>query len=200
MPAHKQIKINHLTLLARALLPQNDSPQVARERLDSLVQIIERGSDEAADENADEDEFDLIDYYSDGAGEDSVTLSKLRSLAIKSATHSQTWSHNFVPPYLFQVGDIGYVPPRPRGEVDEAGALEAYMGFERFVRICNMLDESQEEPEEAEEADFEVEEDAKGWATLHDFGRFERRDLQSFEAGFEGVLGYVQQCLSVIIS
>ena len=80
-----QLKIHHLAVLAKALLPSSDDYSVVDGRLQEILGNEEEDVEES-------------------------TLSLIRTIAIKAQTHSQTWSNKFVPPFTFTVGDIGYIP------------------------------------------------------------------------------------------
>lgn len=81
-----QLKLNHLGLLVRSILPSDDQISVASDRLKEIL-----GDDE--DEEA-----------------DPLSLSAIRMAAIRARTHGISWNNNFVPAHMFHVGDIGYVP------------------------------------------------------------------------------------------
>ena len=72
-------------MLIKALLPSDNDHQAILERLDEMLDDSEEVQE--------------------------LSLRSIRMAAINSRTHSQAWSNNKVPPYLFTVGDIGYIPP-----------------------------------------------------------------------------------------
>ncbi|KAI0341257.1 hypothetical protein BDW22DRAFT_341386 [Trametopsis cervina] len=82
-----QRKINHLGLIVRSVLPNNDEVQIASARLTELL-----GDEE--DEEA-----------------EPLSLPMIRMSAIQARTHGMSWSENFVPAHMFHIGDIGYIPP-----------------------------------------------------------------------------------------
>lgn len=211
MEADKQIKANHFALLARTLLPGNDAPEAAEAHLEALARTIEPPAEKHEDEEGDEiDDFiALYDTGSEGSSpasqpsviDDKLTLKKLRQVALQAGTHGVAWGNNFVPPHLFRVGDIGYI--RPEGviaEGDQDGrkpeALWSYGGFDRFVRVCNVFDEQAciEMTNAAKEAEIgrnlDVKQDNSGWTSSFEHGRFEKTELQVFDAG-GGILGCV---------
>jgi hypothetical protein len=159
------------------------------------------------------------------------SLRKLREYALKEGKLWQTWSNNFVPAFLCEVGDVGYIAApstaeesdaeegvedetREKDEKDEKSkqdenddkgkpkVLEAWAGFERFVRLCNVFDmditdfaeyltdEERQNLEEVIDA-LEVEDVAEGWTTSFEPGQlFQREEVKAFEAG-DGVMGCV---------
>ncbi|EKM52601.1 uncharacterized protein PHACADRAFT_31094 [Phanerochaete carnosa HHB-10118-sp] len=207
----KQIKANHFALLARTLLPGNDTPEAAQARLETLARTIEPPVESHEEEEQDEvDEFIALygtesnapSPYDQSTGVvEKLTLKRLRQAALQAGTHGVTWSNNFVPPHLFRVGDVGYI--RSEGTEDKDGsdgekepkALWSYGGFDRFVRMCNILDEAaphsgSEIPiETGPRVSLESKPESTGWTTAFDHGRFEKTELQAFEAG-GGMLGW----------
>ncbi|GJF00383.1 hypothetical protein PsYK624_166700 [Phanerochaete sordida] len=198
----RQEKANHLALLARTLLPGNDAPPAALARLDALARAIAPPPAPAPLLEDERDEMDdLLDLYGDEDDADAaekttvenrtekLTLRRLRDVALRAGTHGVAWSNNFVPPYLFRVGDVGYIRPQTSkadtsAAAEKPEALWAYGGFDRFVRVCNVLDDAVHG-----EAALEVRPDHGGWTMSFDGGRFEKTELQAFEAG-GGVLGW----------
>lgn len=171
-------------------MPANDAPVVARTYLDTLIRQIPDSSE--PDEDEDEDEETLLIRWKDPSAQkdkEEVSLRNLRLFALKNARHAQTWSNNFVPAFLFRVGDIGYVPPSSAKDLEDdiKAKTPAYGGFHRFVRICNIFDDEDGDDDE----DMEVEEDATGSSMSFDSGRFGRTELACFEAG-ESIYGFVQ--------
>ena len=183
VPPERQMKLNHLTLLAKALLPGDDSPPVAGEYLSTVMHEISSASDEPDD---DEDEEAVLARWKAGSASiptAPLSLSKLRLFAIQNSKHVWSWSNNFVPPYLFTVGDVGYIPP-PTAAADESEqSLPAYTGFDHFVRLCNVLEDAMDE-----DGELDVEDEATGSTTSFDFGRLDRGQLEGFEVG-GGIFG-----------
>ena len=185
----RQIKLNHLSLLAKALLPANDELGAAQTYLGTLTRRIATSDDLEEDEDDDEEAV-LVRWNASAVQEpkEDVSLRNLRLFALKNSRHLQTWSNNFVPAFLFRVGDIGYVPST--SDVGENSDTEVYTasygGFQRFVRICNILDS--EDGHNCD--DFEVDEDTSGSMTSFQSARFSRTDLEGFEIG-GGVFGFV---------
>ncbi|OBZ74650.1 hypothetical protein A0H81_05439 [Grifola frondosa] len=89
-----QRKVNHLAVLAKALLPNSDDLSLVSSRLQSIL-----GGDEEGDE---------IDDYAHPASP--LTLRQIRLAAFDAHTHQYAWSQNIVPAYKYAVGDIAYVP------------------------------------------------------------------------------------------
>jgi hypothetical protein len=129
-----QSKINHLGIIVRSVLPSGD---------DNLAQTSFRLDELLGDEDEELDE---------------LSLPMIRMAAIRGRTHGHSWANNFVPAYMFDVGDYGYVPP---GE--EFGA---------FVKLGNVLHD--------ELASWEIAAQASGRLEHFDAGRFERQELQPF--------------------
>ncbi|KAI0688494.1 hypothetical protein BC835DRAFT_1419088 [Cytidiella melzeri] len=130
-----QRKVNHLGLIVRSVLPSgNDECHEASARLQELL-------DDDEDEEA-----------------EPLSLPMIRMAAIRARTHGHSWNHNFVPAYMFKLGDVGYVPP---GEQ-----------IKSFVRIANVLDEGL--------VDLDLTTHATGRKIHFDFGRFDQQDLQPF--------------------
>ena len=75
-------------MLAKALLPDSDDHAAVSAIFEEIL-----GDDEDSD--------DFVE----------PTLPLIRRVAIDAKTHTHTWSNNFVPAFLFTVGDIGYIPP-----------------------------------------------------------------------------------------
>lgn len=82
-----QHRINHLTVLIRALLPGSSDVTRVSERLQHLL-----GEDTEEEEEV------------------SLSLAQIRVAAISVGNHDHTWSQNTVPPYKYSVGDLGYIP------------------------------------------------------------------------------------------
>ncbi|KIP09448.1 hypothetical protein PHLGIDRAFT_323621 [Phlebiopsis gigantea 11061_1 CR5-6] len=180
----RQMKLNHVTLLAKALLPADDTPAVAGEYLTTVMREISAPSD-ALEEDEDE-EAELLRWKSGSPYTSAVPLSlnRLRLFAIRNLKHAWSWSNNFVPPYLFTVGDIGYIrDPTPDDEESEQ-TLPAYTGFNRFVRLCNIVENAGDHDDE-----LDVEEEATGSTTSLDSGRFDKGQLEGFEVG-GGIFGW----------
>ena len=112
-----QLKVNHLTMLARALLPSSDDIIVVQGRLHKLLGSCE-----------DEEDEDFT--FDDGPPK---TLREIRKAAIAANTHQQAWFENTgIAPHQFSVGDLGYLPKtNVEGEKDWAN----------FVVLCNVFDE-----------------------------------------------------------
>ncbi|KAI0944487.1 hypothetical protein AcW1_002181 [Taiwanofungus camphoratus] len=84
-----QQKVNHLALLAGAILPSSTDVAIASSRLQRIL--------------GDEDEQQYIDSLH-------LTLRQIRIAALEANTHQQTWRQNTVPAYKYAVGDVGYIP------------------------------------------------------------------------------------------
>ncbi|KAI0651288.1 hypothetical protein C8Q79DRAFT_1004593 [Trametes meyenii] len=89
--AERQRKVNHLAVLARALLPGSDDIEVVTDRLQTVLHSIEDGEDEEAEPAQ-------------------MTLRQIRKAAFAANTHQQAWRQKTVPPHKFSVGDLGYMP------------------------------------------------------------------------------------------
>lgn len=140
-----QTKVNHLGVLVKALLPDSRNFAAVTEQLDSLL----------GEEEEDEDE--------DGG----LTLPLIRMQAIKQNAHDLTWDNNFVPAYMYTVGDIGYIP----GGED----------FNSFVVLKNVIKDNL--------VLLDTVQEIHGTHHPHTMGRmFARQELQSFPApgGFYG--------------
>ncbi|KAI0632872.1 hypothetical protein C8Q77DRAFT_1263022 [Trametes polyzona] len=87
----RRLKINHLAVLARALLPDSDNLDVVKQRLQNVLSVTEDDDDEEA-------------------GEIELTLRQIRKAAFAAGAHQQAWFKNTVPPHKFAVGDLGYMP------------------------------------------------------------------------------------------
>ncbi|KAH9856382.1 hypothetical protein C2E23DRAFT_882451 [Lenzites betulinus] len=88
--AERQRKVNHLAMLARALLPGSDNLEVVKTRLQNVLRAAE-----ADDEEAEASE---------------LTLKHIRKAAFAAGAHQQAWFRNTAPPNKFEVGDLGYMP------------------------------------------------------------------------------------------
>ncbi|EIW56653.1 uncharacterized protein TRAVEDRAFT_49473 [Trametes versicolor FP-101664 SS1] len=86
----RQRKVNHLTMLARALLPDSDNLEVVKKRLQSVLRVTEEEDEEA----------EVLP----------LTLRQIRKAAFAADVHNQSWFRNNIPPHKFSVGDLGYVP------------------------------------------------------------------------------------------
>ncbi|TBU45668.1 hypothetical protein BD309DRAFT_955656 [Dichomitus squalens] len=111
-----QSRLNHLTVLARMILPSLDNVSIVRERLHKLLGNMH-------DEYDDEEEPLEIQPMS---------LRQIRHAAISIGAHQATWHENTgIPPNKFSVGDLGYIP---KGDGEQ-------MAWSNFVAICNVLTE-----------------------------------------------------------
>ncbi|KAI0776820.1 hypothetical protein BD413DRAFT_610404 [Trametes elegans] len=90
MTVERQRKVNHLTILARALLPDADNLDLAKARLSS---VLHPTTDEDVDEEAEPAP---------------LTLRQIRRVAFDGP--QQAWQQKTVPPHKFSVGDLGYMP------------------------------------------------------------------------------------------
>ncbi|KAL4245641.1 hypothetical protein ABKN59_010782 [Abortiporus biennis] len=88
-----QLKLNHLTVLARSLLPSEEAAKEANIRVTEMLQDCEE----------EEASWETINSSK-------LTLKALRLLAISRNLHNYTWLQNTVPPNKYDVGDIGYIP------------------------------------------------------------------------------------------
>ncbi|KAI0668853.1 hypothetical protein C8Q78DRAFT_212859 [Trametes maxima] len=86
----RQRKVNHLAVLARALLPGSDNIDVVTKRLHAVLRSVD-----------DEDEE---------AEPTQMTLRQIRKAAFAANTHQQAWRQKTVPPHKFSIGDLGYMP------------------------------------------------------------------------------------------
>ncbi len=108
-----QLKVNHLTILARALLPNADNISTVQDRLHKLLGSLD--DDETA--------FD----------EPPVTLRQIRKAAIAANTHQQAWfANDDIIPHKFSVGDLGYIP-KGRGSDEK--------NWGEFVLLRNVLEQ-----------------------------------------------------------
>ncbi|KAI0717740.1 hypothetical protein C8T65DRAFT_571587 [Cerioporus squamosus] len=111
--ADMQRKVNHLTILARALLPSSANITTAQERLQKVLGSLD-----------DDDGFSEMPL---------MTLRQIRKAAIAMDAHQQAWFEGSgVPPHQFRVGDLGYLPK---------GAETDGKNWKDFVVLCNVLDE-----------------------------------------------------------
>ncbi len=111
-----QRKLNHLTILARAILPSADEISTVHERLHKLLGTIdsERGEEE--------EPLELPP----------MSLRQIRQAAISIDVHQASWSEdNGIIPHRFSVGDLGYIPESENGG----------NGWSNFVLIGNVLTE-----------------------------------------------------------
>ncbi|KAI0077672.1 hypothetical protein K474DRAFT_1690765 [Panus rudis PR-1116 ss-1] len=83
-----QHKVAHLTVLANALLPEDDDPEHLSSRLNEL-----------ALDDEDDDKGTML------------TLRQIRTAAIETNHHDHVWRPKSVPPHKLSVGDVGYLPP-----------------------------------------------------------------------------------------
>ncbi|KAH9922319.1 uncharacterized protein BXZ73DRAFT_51396 [Epithele typhae] len=118
IPSEIQHKLNHLTILARALLPDSGDTVAVQERLHRIL-----GSADCEDE--DEDAFEILHTPT-------LTLRRIREAAISAGGHKQVWSEsNGIAPHRFAVGDYGYFPKSNVVEQD----------WSEFVVLGNVQDE-----------------------------------------------------------
>ena len=157
----KQFKLSHITLLARALLPGDAAPDVASTHIHSLSRLLhdpptdstrhQHTSDD--EEPNEEDELAALQHSwscprpSPSPAPEKKEESRLRDLrawALERGAHAQTWSNNFVPAFLCSVGDIGYIGHTGTASYtykgDGSRILDAWGGFERFVRVGNVFE------------------------------------------------------------
>ena len=115
--ADMQRKLNHLTVLARALLPSSDNIEVVQQRLHKLIGSADGGDDE-------ECQFGEVPLMS---------LRQIRKAAIAADAHQQAWyENNGITPHKFSVGDLGYLPKRDGSEEKD---------WANFVVLCNVLED-----------------------------------------------------------
>ncbi|RPD77045.1 hypothetical protein L226DRAFT_483343 [Lentinus tigrinus ALCF2SS1-7] len=108
-----QRKVNHLTILARALLPNSDDIKTVKERLQKLLGSVD-----------DEEGFSETPL---------MTLRQIRKAAFAANVHQQAWFENQgIPPHKFRVGDLGYLPKDTTTEGKD---------WTNFVVLCNILEE-----------------------------------------------------------
>ncbi|RDX41179.1 hypothetical protein OH76DRAFT_1489711 [Lentinus brumalis] len=108
-----QRKVNHLTILARALLPSSEDITSVQGRLQKLLGSL--------DDEGGLSEIPLM------------TLRQIRKAAIAADAHQQAWFENTgIPPHRFRVGDLGYLPKRDETEGKD---------WTKFVVLCNVLEE-----------------------------------------------------------
>lgn len=111
-----QRKINHLTIIARAILPSTDEISTVHERLHKLLGTIDSDLDE------EEEPLELPP----------MSLRQIRQAAISINVHQASWfENNGVAPHKFSVGDIGYMSKTEGEESD----------WSKFVLIGNVLTE-----------------------------------------------------------
>lgn len=113
--AEVQRKVNHLTILARALLPSGDNIATVQERLHKFLSSIDEDDDE------------------EPAEVPLMSLRQIRKAAFAANVHQQSWFENEnIKPHKFRVGDLGYLPKREgTGEKN----------WDEFVVLCNVLQE-----------------------------------------------------------
>ena len=130
-----QHRINHLTVLIRSLLPGSSDASAVNERLQLLLE-------------------------GDSEEEETVTLSvsRLRRMAISADNHDHVWSQGIVTPYQYNVGDLGYVP---EGK-----------SFESFVVLCNVITDGK--------LSLGLDHLATGWQSTWVNGFINRQRLDSF--------------------
>ena len=108
-----QQKVNHLTILARALLPSADNITTVQDRLHKLLGSLDE----------DDEMFDRPP----------MTLRQIRKAAIAANTHQQAWfANDGVTPHKLSVGDLGYIPK---------GSVAGEKNWDEFVVLCNVLDQ-----------------------------------------------------------
>ncbi|PIL25894.1 hypothetical protein GSI_11647 [Ganoderma sinense ZZ0214-1] len=111
-----QRKINHLTVLARAILPSTDDISTVHERLHKLLGTIDGDLDE------EEEPLELPP----------MSLRQIRQAAISINVHQASWFESSgIAPHKFSVGDIGYIPKDEDEKSD----------WSKFVLIGNVLTE-----------------------------------------------------------
>ncbi|KAI1790577.1 hypothetical protein LXA43DRAFT_890846 [Ganoderma leucocontextum] len=111
-----QRKINHLTILARAILPSADDISTVHERLHKLLGTIDSEFEE------EEEPHELPP----------MSLRQIRQAAISINVHQASWfENNGIVPHKFSVGDLGYIRRTEDGEND----------WSKFVLIGNVLTE-----------------------------------------------------------
>ncbi|KAI0744733.1 hypothetical protein C8Q76DRAFT_10245 [Earliella scabrosa] len=112
-PAEMQQKVNHLTILARALLPSADNITTVQDRLHKLLGSLDE----------DDEMFDRPP----------MTLRQIRKAAIAANTHQQAWfANDGVTPHKLSVGDLGYI---------SKGSVAGEKNWDEFVVLCNVLDQ-----------------------------------------------------------
>ncbi|KAI0370861.1 hypothetical protein BV20DRAFT_943216 [Pilatotrama ljubarskyi] len=87
--AERQVKVSHLAVLARVVLPGSDDLQVVKKHLQHMIS------------NEDEDEE---------AEMAPMSLREIRKAAFATGIQQQPWHRNTVPPHKLTVGDLGYLP------------------------------------------------------------------------------------------
>ncbi|KAI0351618.1 hypothetical protein OH77DRAFT_1429437 [Trametes cingulata] len=86
----RQVKISHLAVLARALLPGTDDLEVVKKRLQRVVSAEDEEDEEAEPAH--------------------MSLRQIRKAAFAAELEHEPWHRNTVPPHKFSVGDLGYLP------------------------------------------------------------------------------------------
>ncbi|KAI0742707.1 hypothetical protein C8Q80DRAFT_1221158 [Daedaleopsis nitida] len=113
--AEVQRKVNHLTILARALLPSADNISNVQERLHKFLGSIDEDDDE------------------EPAEVPLMSLRQIRKAAFAANVHQQSWFENEnIKPHKYSVGDLGYIPKRKGTDEKDWG---------EFVVLCNVLQE-----------------------------------------------------------
>lgn len=116
-PVEMQRKVNHLTILARAILPSADDISTVHDRLHRLL-----GTIDSEFEDGEEEPLELPP----------MSLRQIRQAAISINVHQASWfENNGIVPHKFTVGDIGYIP-KAKGEEND---------WSKFVLIGNVLTE-----------------------------------------------------------